>query len=75
MEEAELGTAQEQDEIEEKVDVILNKLKLRMENPNDKENCEDRVKFKLDFIIINIKLSNTVTELQQVVEEVKKVSF
>ena len=71
MKEAELGTAQELDEIEEKVDVILNKLKLHMENPDVKENSEDRVKFKLDFI----KLSNTVTELQQVVEELKKMSF
>ena len=56
------------------MDVILSKLKLHLENPNFKESSEDRVKFKLDFIINNIKLSNTVTELQKVVEEVKKMS-
>ena len=43
MKEAELGTAQELHEIEEKVDVILNKLKLHMENPDVKQNSEDKV--------------------------------
>ena len=61
-------------EIEEKVDKVLDRLELKLIHQNIERSPEDRVKFKLDFIISNIKLTNTVTELQKAVKEVKKMS-
>ena len=61
-------------EIEAKVDTVLGKLELKLVHQNNDRSPEDRVKFKLDFIIGNIKLANTVTELQMAVKEVKQMS-
>jgi hypothetical protein len=60
-------------EIEEKVDSIVTKLQL--EGPYLPENQVDRIKTKLDFIKCNIKFSNTVTELEKVVKEVKQMTI
>ena len=60
-------------EIEAKVDCILEKLCLNP--PNLHEGESDRIKAKLDFIIGNLVISKTVSKLEQVVEDVKKLSL
>ena len=62
-------------EIEAKVDNILDKLQLPLGNQNVKLSPENRVKLKLDFIIKNINLTNTVKELELVVKEVQKMTM
>ena len=61
-------------EIEAKVDNILAKLELHLEDQSEKLSQESRVKLKLDFIDSNINLTNTVKDLQMVVKEVQKMS-
>ena len=61
-------------EIEAKVDNILDKLQLHLGNQNVKVSPQNRVKLKLDFIISNINLTNTVKDLEQVVKEVQKMT-
>ena len=62
-------------EIEAKVDTILGKLKLHLGDQNVKQSEENRVKLKLDFIISNINLTNTVKDLELVVKEVQKMTL
>ena len=61
-------------EIEAKVDNILAKLDLHLGDQMVQQSQESRVKLKLDFIASNINLSNTVKELQSVVNQVQKMS-
>ena len=62
-------------EIEAKVDNILEKLQLHLGDQKEKLSQEKRVNLKLDFIISNINLTNTVKDLELVVKEVQKMTL
>ena len=60
-------------EIEKKVDLIIEELML--ESPSHQETHMDTIKYKLDYILKNVKVSRKVNELEQVVKEVKAMTL
>ena len=58
--------------IEDKIDNIIKK-KMQLVPPPPKQSQIEDITFKLDYVTSNIKISNTVTELEKVVKEVKEM--
>ena len=71
--ESEANIDEDLSEIENKIDLVIEGLKLV--TPNTQGTVLDTIKYKLDYILKTVKVSTAVEELEQVVKEVKAMTM